>query len=58
MTMKEARRLLQVGHAELESEDDSEIILRIPADHFRLPPGIPAGWKPKMPVRIRLFKAV
>lgn len=58
MTMKEARRLLQIGHAELELEDDSGITLRIPAEHFRLPSEIPAGWKPKMPVRIRVFKVV
>lgn len=56
MTEKEARRLLQVGHAELEQEDDSVLILRISEDKYIFPQQVPGNWVHKGATKIRIFK--
>jgi len=56
MTEKEARRLLQIGYAELEQEDGSVLILRISAERYPFPPEAPENWRHNGPTKIRIFK--
>lgn len=58
MSSKEAKRLVDVGHAILVSEDEKHIKICIPMARYKLDSRAPREWRPKSDVYYTVFKSV
>lgn len=58
MTYREAKRLVEVGHAILVSEDEGFLKIEIPKDRYKIDPRAPKHWRHTVSVYFTVYKSV